>query len=209
MVHLTEKPVELAARAIGYSSQRSENVLDLFAGSGSTLVACQQTGRRAYLMELDPLYVDVIVEALAAPDRRRGDAATECGVTGKMAKRRKGNEALRLALACGATVQSAAGKAGLSPRTAQRRLKDPEFRKQLDQLRGEFFERASGMLAAAVPEAIKALLSIVQDPSQPASVHVAAAKTMSDMLMKFQDRVVLTKRVSALEQQVDDPKEAG
>lgn len=62
MVHLTEKPVELAARAIQYSSQPGENVLDLFGGSGSTLIACEQQGRRAFLMELDPLYCDVIVE---------------------------------------------------------------------------------------------------------------------------------------------------
>jgi DNA modification methylase len=61
MVHLTEKPVELAVRAIQYSSRPRENVLDLFGGSGSTLIACEQTGRRAYLMELDPLYCDVIV----------------------------------------------------------------------------------------------------------------------------------------------------
>ena len=62
MVHLTEKPVELAARAIQYSSRSGENVLDLFGGSGSTLIAAEQTGRRAFLMELDPLYCDVIVE---------------------------------------------------------------------------------------------------------------------------------------------------
>jgi DNA modification methylase len=62
MVHLTEKPVELAARALEYSSKRGEHVLDLFGGSGSTLIAAQQTGRRAFLMELDPLYADVIVQ---------------------------------------------------------------------------------------------------------------------------------------------------
>ncbi|MEW6199778.1 MAG: DNA modification methylase [Planctomycetota bacterium] len=62
MVHLTEKPVELAVRAIQYSSRAGENVLDLFGGSGSTLIAAEQTGRRAYLMELDPLYCDVIVQ---------------------------------------------------------------------------------------------------------------------------------------------------
>ncbi len=61
MVHLTEKPVELAVRAMQYSSRAGENVLDLFGGSGSTLIAAEQTGRRAYLMELDPLYCDVIV----------------------------------------------------------------------------------------------------------------------------------------------------
>ncbi|HWB09889.1 MAG TPA: DNA modification methylase [Pirellulales bacterium] len=62
MIHLTEKPVELAVRAIQYSSRQGENVLDLFGGSGSTLIACQQTGRRAFLMELDPLYCDVITQ---------------------------------------------------------------------------------------------------------------------------------------------------
>ena len=62
MCHLTEKPVELAARAIQYSSRPGENVLDLFGGSGSSLIACEQTGRNAFLMELDALYCDVIVE---------------------------------------------------------------------------------------------------------------------------------------------------
>ena len=62
MIHLTEKPVELAVRAIQYSSRAGENVLDLFGGSGSTLIAAEQTGRKAYLMELDSLYADVIVQ---------------------------------------------------------------------------------------------------------------------------------------------------
>jgi len=56
------KPVELAVRAINYSSRPGENVLDLFGGSGSTLIACEQTGRHAFLMELDALYCDVIIE---------------------------------------------------------------------------------------------------------------------------------------------------
>jgi len=62
MIHLTEKPVELAVRAMQYSSRAGENVLDLFGGSGSTLIAAERTGRRAFLMELDALYCDVIVE---------------------------------------------------------------------------------------------------------------------------------------------------
>jgi DNA modification methylase len=62
MVHLTEKPVELAIRAMQYSSRAGENVLDLFGGSGSTLIAAQQTDRKAFLIELDPLYCDVIVQ---------------------------------------------------------------------------------------------------------------------------------------------------
>jgi DNA modification methylase len=61
-VHLTEKPVELAVRAMQYSSLAGEHVLDLFGGSGSTLIAAEQTGRKAFLMELDMPYCDVIVD---------------------------------------------------------------------------------------------------------------------------------------------------
>jgi DNA modification methylase len=62
MEHLTQKPVELALRAIQYSSRPGENVLDPFGGSGSTLIACEQTGRRCYMMELDTIYADLIVD---------------------------------------------------------------------------------------------------------------------------------------------------
>jgi DNA modification methylase len=61
MVHLTEKPVELATRAMQFSSRPGENVLDLFGGSGSSLIGAEQTGRRAFLMEIDPAYCDVII----------------------------------------------------------------------------------------------------------------------------------------------------
>jgi hypothetical protein len=60
MSHLTEKPVELATLAMGHSSRPGENVLDLFGGSGSTLIGAEMTGRRAFLMEIDPPYCDVI-----------------------------------------------------------------------------------------------------------------------------------------------------
>ncbi len=62
MQHLTQKPVELAVRAIQYSSRPGENILDLFGGSGSTLIGAERTDRRAFLMELDPAYCDVIVD---------------------------------------------------------------------------------------------------------------------------------------------------
>jgi DNA modification methylase len=62
MVHLTEKPVALATMAMQYSSLPGENVLDLFGGSGSTLIAAEQNDRRAFLMEVDPLYCDTIVK---------------------------------------------------------------------------------------------------------------------------------------------------
>ncbi len=62
MEHLTAKPAELAVRAMQFSSRPGENVLDLFGGSGSTLIGAEQTGRKAFLMELDPLYCDVIAD---------------------------------------------------------------------------------------------------------------------------------------------------
>ena len=55
------KPVALVERAIRNSSKSRDIVLDLFGGSGTTLIAAEQTGRRARLIELDPKYVDVIV----------------------------------------------------------------------------------------------------------------------------------------------------
>ncbi|MCW7072071.1 MAG: site-specific DNA-methyltransferase [Methanophagales archaeon] len=77
MVHLTEKPVELAVRAIHYSSRPGENVLDLFGGSGSTLIAAETTKRRCFMMELDPAYCDVIVERWQTMTER--DAVLEDG----------------------------------------------------------------------------------------------------------------------------------
>lgn len=59
--HPTMKPVELICRALNNSSKRGDIVLDLFGGSGSTLIACEHTGRQARLMELSPKYVDVII----------------------------------------------------------------------------------------------------------------------------------------------------
>ena len=60
-VHPTMKPVALIERCIENSSKPGETVLDLFGGSGSTLIAAEKTGRTAYLMELDPIYCDVII----------------------------------------------------------------------------------------------------------------------------------------------------
>ena len=59
--HPTMKPVELVARAITNSSKKGDVVIDLFGGSGTTLIASEQTGRCCRMMELDPKYVDVIV----------------------------------------------------------------------------------------------------------------------------------------------------
>lgn len=60
--HPTMKPVELMAKAVNNSSRKGNIVLDIFGGSGSTLIACEQLGRRCYTMEIDPKYCDVIIK---------------------------------------------------------------------------------------------------------------------------------------------------
>jgi DNA modification methylase len=59
--HPTQKPIELPERAINNSSKKDQIILDLFGGSGSTLIACEKTSRHCRMMELDPAYCDVIV----------------------------------------------------------------------------------------------------------------------------------------------------
>jgi len=103
MVHLTEKPVELAVRSVQFSSLPGENVLDLFGGSGSTLIACEQTGRKAFLMEIDPLYCDVIVQRWEA-------------FTGRKATRRPAVRAPRKARRVKKTKSAPAARTGASAR---------------------------------------------------------------------------------------------
>lgn len=60
--HATPKPIALCSRAIKSSSREGEIVLDVFGGSGSTLIACEQLNRKCYMCELDPHYCDVIIQ---------------------------------------------------------------------------------------------------------------------------------------------------
>lgn len=61
-VHATQKPVKLSAIAIENTTNKNGVVLDIFGGSGSTLIACEQLNRKCYCMELDPKYCDVIIK---------------------------------------------------------------------------------------------------------------------------------------------------
>ena len=61
-MHPTMKPVRMCAKLISNSTKPNEKVLDLFGGSGSTLIACEQLGRKCYMMEYDAKYVDVIID---------------------------------------------------------------------------------------------------------------------------------------------------
>lgn len=73
--HGTQKPVSLAARAIVFSTKTGGNVLDLFAGSGSTLIACEQKNRKCIAIEIEPVYCQVIIDRW---ERLTGRKAEKC-----------------------------------------------------------------------------------------------------------------------------------
>jgi DNA modification methylase len=79
-LHPTMKPVELIERALRNSSQRGNVVLDPFGGAGSTLIACEKTGRQARLIEIEPKYVDVTVLRWQQFTGRQATRATDGGV---------------------------------------------------------------------------------------------------------------------------------
>lgn len=72
--HPTMKPVPLIARLIFNSTHVGDSILDPFGGSGSTMIACEQLGRRCIMMELDPIYCDVIVKRWEALTGKRAEA---------------------------------------------------------------------------------------------------------------------------------------
>jgi len=69
-MHPTVKPVAMIADAMKDCSRRGSIILDSFAGSGSTIIAAEQVGRRAYCMEIDPLYADVAIRRWQRTTRR-------------------------------------------------------------------------------------------------------------------------------------------
>jgi hypothetical protein len=108
------------------------------------------------------------------------------------------DQTLMLALACGATKEAAARKAGVSESTVYRRLNEPGFLRELNELRRDMVQRASGMLTAATLEAAKTLLAL-QDPSMPPAVRLGAARATLDFGMKIRQIVELEERLVAVE----------
>ena len=84
-LHPTMKPVELMERAVRNSSKTRDIVLDPFGGSGTTVIACEKSGRRARLMELDPKYVDVIIKRWEAFTGKEAQRASDGAAFGMLA----------------------------------------------------------------------------------------------------------------------------
>jgi hypothetical protein len=114
---------------------------------------------------------------------------------------RKGaDEALLVALACGASVETAATKVGLHPRTVHRRLGDPEFQKRLRELKDDMVKRTAAMLSAGAMEAVKTLISLLQGSTSP-TVRLGAARAMLELSVRLREAAELHERIAALEQQ--------
>src|SRR5665213_2112767 len=84
-------------------------------------------------------------------------------------QRKKAEDALLLALACGASVEQAARQCRLSPRTVYRRLDEPDFRSRLQGLRADMVQRTAGAVTAAATEAVRTLLDLLTPPAPPAA----------------------------------------
>ena len=115
--------------------------------------------------------------------------------------RRDVDEVLLLALACGASVEAAAAKAGVSPATVYRRKQEPAFAQRLQQVKTDLVLRTAGMLTAAGGESVKTLIEL-QKPSIPLATRLGAARATLELGMKSREAAELEQRIAALEQQL-------
>lgn len=114
--------------------------------------------------------------------------------------RKKEDEALVLALACGASVEAAARQCKVCERTIYRRLGDSAFCARIQEARGEMVKRSAGMLTAAAGESVRTLLSLQKD-SVPPAVRLGAARAVLELGIKVRELVDLETRIAALEAQ--------
>jgi hypothetical protein len=117
-----------------------------------------------------------------------------------MAKKpqRKAEDQLLMALACGATVESAARQCGLAESTVYRRLNDPAFSQRLQSLRSDMIQRTAGALTAAATEAVRTLLAL-QDSKTPPATRLGAAKAVLEIGIKLRESAALEARIAELE----------
>jgi hypothetical protein len=116
--------------------------------------------------------------------------------------RRNADDALLMALACGATVESAARSAGVSEATAHRRLAEPEFKRRMLEFRAEVMQRTAGSLTAASQEAVRTLLALQKDGVAP-SVRLGAARAVLEIGMKVREVAELEVQLDELRQKVE------
>jgi hypothetical protein len=117
-------------------------------------------------------------------------------------RRKRAEEVLVTTLACGATVEGAARKAGLSVRTVYRRLAEPDFQERLRQERVDLARRAAGLLTAASLESVRTLVEL-QGAALPPAARLGAARAVIGLGMKLREEADLADRVAELERRLE------
>lgn len=115
---------------------------------------------------------------------------------------KRGNKALIPALARGETIARAAGAAGLSERTVYRRMTEPEFRRQVQEIRSLLLDEATGKLLGAAGEAIDTLRALLD--SEADSVRLGAARAVLSHLLKLKELSEFEGRLDAIEAALDN-----
>jgi hypothetical protein len=121
---------------------------------------------------------------------------------------KEAEQALLQALACGATVEHAARKAGIGERTAYRRLADRAFRNRLREARLEMVQRTAGLLTGAGMSAVKVLVDLQQDVSVSASVRRRAARDVLEAGVKLRDSAMAEERLANVEARLEEMVDA-
>ncbi|QDU23760.1 hypothetical protein [Urbifossiella limnaea] len=118
-----------------------------------------------------------------------------------VAQRKRNDDAVVLALACGATVEAAAKQGGVSERTVYTRLRDPEFQKRIKEARTDLVRRSAGLLSAASGEAVRTLLALMKESAPPAT-RLGAAKAVLEVGLKIRELADLEAELRDLEEKV-------
>ncbi|HEX4613882.1 MAG TPA: hypothetical protein VH092_37220 [Urbifossiella sp.] len=119
-----------------------------------------------------------------------------------VAQRKKNDDALVLALACGATVEAAARQAGLSERTVYKRLAESPFQARVKAVRSDMVRRSAGLLSAAAGQAVQTLLALMKDTSPP-SVRLGAARAVIELGIKVREVAELEPELRELEERLN------
>lgn len=114
--------------------------------------------------------------------------------------RRKRDDALAIALASGETIRDAAHITGIAERTATRRMSDPNFRRRLDELRGDMVSRALGKMANGMADAADKLRQLLAAKSE--AVQLGACRAMLELTVKLREVVDFEQRLADLERAI-------
>jgi hypothetical protein len=222
--HGTQKSVELMRRPILNHTERGDVVYDPFLGSGSTVIAAEQTERVCYGLDIDPKYIDVIVlrwqaqsgqkasldrwaikDRLRNPARLSGLKATRqagsgwqlmAGFPGKLTH--KQDEAI-IALLTHRSTEEAARAVNVGVRTLYRWVKDADFEYGLRAARRTAFSQSVARLQQMCSAAVSTLGKVMVDPATPAATKVRAADSILDHSAKAIEIEDIEVRVTELE----------